>query len=85
LNPNDLIYYTNKAAVYFEMKEFNTCIELCDVAIQKASEGYYDYQKLAKAWARKANALGKLQRFDEAIEAYDKALVEHNDHAYKLA
>jgi stress-induced-phosphoprotein 1 len=44
LNPNDLIYYTNKAAVYFEMKEFNTCIELCDVAIQKASEGYYDYQ-----------------------------------------
>ncbi len=67
------------------MKEYDTCIELCNVAIKIAAEGYYDYQKLAKAWAWKANALGKKHLFDEAIEAYDKAMVEHNDHAYKLA
>ena len=67
------------------MKEYDTCIENCDVAIKIAAEGYYDYQKLAKAWARKANALTKKEMFDEAITAYDKALVEHNDHAYKLA
>ena len=50
-NPSELTYYTNKAAVYFEMKEYDTCIELCNVAIKIAAEGYYDYQKLAKAWA----------------------------------
>lgn len=67
------------------MKEYDICIELCDVAIKIAAEGYYDYQKLAKAWARKANALAKKGLFDESIAAYDKAMVEHSDHAYKLA
>ena len=67
------------------MKEYDTCIELCDVAIKIAAEGYYDYQKLAKAWARKANALSKKGLYDESIDAYNKALVEHNDHQYKLA
>ena len=38
------------------MKEYDKCIEECDKAIQKCSEGNYDYQKLGKALARKANA-----------------------------
>lgn len=28
LSPDDLTYYTNKAAVFFEMKEYDKCIEL---------------------------------------------------------
>jgi len=67
------------------MKEYDTCIELCDVAIKIAAESYYDYQKLAKAWAWKANALAKKGMYDESIAAYDNAMVEHNDHIYKLA
>lgn len=85
LNPSDMTYYTNKAAVYMEMKDFDTCIALCDEAIKQKELGNYDYQKLAKAWARKANALAKQQRFDDAIQAYDCAMIEHNDNAYKLA
>lgn len=38
------------------MKEFDKCIEECDKAIKKSSEGYYDYVKLAKAIGRKGNA-----------------------------
>jgi tetratricopeptide (TPR) repeat protein len=52
-----LTYYTNKAAAYFEMKQYDKCIEECDKAIAKSKEGYYDYVKLAKAMARKANAI----------------------------
>lgn len=28
LFPSDLTYYTNKAAVYFEMKDYEKCIEM---------------------------------------------------------
>lgn len=85
LNPREMTYYTNKAAVYFEMKEYDICIAHCDEAIKLKELGHYDYQKLAKAWVRKANALNKQEKFDEAIQAYDEAMLEHNDNSYKLA
>jgi len=80
-----MTYYTNKAAVCFEMKEYDRCISHCDEAIALKELGGYDYKKLAKAWARKGNALGKQHKFDEAIYAYDQAQLEHSDNAYKLA
>ena len=51
-----MTYYTNKAAVFFELKEYEQCIAECDKAIQKSREGYYDYVKLGQALARKATA-----------------------------
>ena len=36
LDENELTYYTNKAAVYFEMKQFQKAIEECDKAIEKS-------------------------------------------------
>ena len=85
LFPEDLTYYTNKAAVFFEMKEYDKWIEQCDRAVEITKDGYYDYAKLSKAFARKANALSKLKRYDESIENYKKAMREHNDPAYKEA
>ena len=34
--------------------------------------------------ARKANALMQLTQYDQAIEVYQKALLEHNDHPIKM-
>jgi stress-induced-phosphoprotein 1 len=85
LDPSELTYYTNKAAVYFEKGEYDTCIELCDKAEEIAKSGYYDFKKLGKAYARKANALSKQNKFDESIEYYKKAMLEHNDFAFKEA
>lgn len=34
--PEELVFYSNKAAVYFEMKDFDKCIEACDNAIGTA-------------------------------------------------
>jgi tetratricopeptide (TPR) repeat protein len=64
LNHAELTYYTNKAAVYYEMKEYQKCIDECDRAIQKSREGYYDYVKLSKALGRKGNAYLALGEYD---------------------
>jgi len=29
-DPQEITFYSNKAAVYFEMKKFDDCIEACD-------------------------------------------------------
>jgi stress-induced-phosphoprotein 1 len=57
LDENEITYINNKATAYFEMKDYEKCIEECDKAIQKSKEGYYDYVKLGKALARKAGAM----------------------------
>jgi len=55
--PSELTYYSNKAAVYFEMKHYDDCIEACNQGIEITKGTSYDYVKLSKAIARKANAL----------------------------
>lgn len=50
----------NKAAVYYEMKDYQKCIEECDRAIETSKSGHYDYAKLGKALARKATAMLQL-------------------------
>lgn len=79
LYPNELSYYTNKAAVYFEMKEYEKCKEECDKAIAKSKEGHYDYVKLSKALGRKGNAVLQQGDFDGAINLFKDALLENND------
>lgn len=78
-----MTFYTNKAAVYFEMKDYENCIAECDKAIQKSKEGYYDFDKLGKALARKGNAKLQQSLFDEAIELFNQSLLEKNDYAVK--
>ena len=82
-DPTELTYYTNKAAVFFEMKEYGKCIDECDLAIQKSKEGYYDYVKLAKALSRKGNAYLQMGNYEQAIEIFQAALLENNDHTTK--
>lgn len=56
LDQNEVLFYNNKATVYYEMKDFDKCIEICDKAIELSKGGNYDYVKLGKALARKASA-----------------------------
>lgn len=61
------------------MKDFDKCIVECDVAIEKSKGSNYDYVKLGKAIARKANAKLQQGHFEEAIELYKSSLLENND------
>ena len=80
-----MVFYSNKAAVYFEMKDFDNCIAACDEAIETTKGGgQYDYVKLSKAMARKANALLSQLKFDESISLYQSALLENQDHGIKM-
>lgn len=62
-----------------EQKEYDSAIAEIDKAIKLAENGPYDYAKMGKAMARKANCLFFKGEFDESIELYKNALLEHND------
>ena len=81
--PEEIIYYSNLAAVYIEMKEFDKAIEECEKAIEKTQGCSYDFKKLAKVYARKASALCNKGELDASIEVYKQALLENNDYWIK--
>lgn len=43
LNPKEMTFYTNLAAVYVESKEYDKAIEQCNKVIELAKEGGYDF------------------------------------------
>jgi len=79
LNPEELLFYTNLAAVHYEEKNYDAGIEQCDKAIAKAKEGIYDFVKLGKSLARKATCQAGKGDYANAILSYKSALIEHND------
>jgi len=85
LNPDDIIFYSNIAAVYMEMKDFDRAIEYCDEGIERSKGQAYDYVKLAKVIARKASCLFNKGMLDESIDLYKSALLEDNTFAIKDA
>lgn len=81
LDPKNITFLTNKAAVYFEEEQYDKCIELCHKAVDTGREHRADYRLIAKAYARAANCYMKKQMLKEAVQFYDKSLAEHRDPA----
>ena len=63
--------------MYLETGEYDKCIADCDSAVEKGRELRADYKVIARALTRKANALAKQERYEEAVQAYHKSLTEH--------
>lgn len=66
-----------RAAVHFEKGELEACIKDCDKAVERGRDLRLDYKLIGKALTRKGNALVKLEKLEEAVEIYHKALTEH--------
>jgi stress-induced-phosphoprotein 1 len=85
VEPNDAVYYCNKAAVYMEMGEFDQCMATCQAVLDKRYEmngelaGGASFEKIAKVYNRMAACLQRQKKFDEAIDFYNKALTEDNN------
>ena len=61
------------------MKDFDKCIERCDIAVSKSKGENYDGLKMCKALGRKGNALAQQHKFVESIACFKDGLMEYND------
>lgn len=78
VNPNEIMYHFNKAAVYIEMKDYEKSIETCNYAIENRYNFKAEYSQIAKFYNRLAITYTKMKKYDKAIECYQKSLVEDN-------
>lgn len=76
-DPTDITFYSNLAAVYFEQKQYETCIEMCEKGIEIGRENRADFKLIAKAFMRIGNAHKKMKNYESAKIAYEKSMSEH--------
>lgn len=76
LVPDSLVYYSNRAAAYFEKGDYDMCIKDCEEAVEKGRSQRADYKQIAKALSRIGNAYMKKDNLEEAIRYYNDSLIE---------
>jgi stress-induced-phosphoprotein 1 len=76
IDPSDITFLTNKAAVLLEQKKYDECVSTCELAIEKGRELRTDYKKIARAFDRMGNAYKAKGELKEALKAWDKSLSE---------
>ncbi|XP_045624449.1 stress-induced-phosphoprotein 1 isoform X2 [Procambarus clarkii] len=77
LDPSDMTFLNNKAAVYYEMQDYQQCIAICEKAVEVGRENRADFKLIAKAFTRTGNAYKALKDYGKAKNFYEKSLSEH--------
>ena len=81
LDPTNMTFLSNKAAVYFTSKKYDECIEACMKAVEVGKENFAPFVDRAKALTRCGKAYHKKGEIVKAIETYKDAQLEHFDKA----
>nr|ABD60989.1 Hsp70/Hsp90 organizing protein-like protein [Glossina morsitans morsitans] len=76
-DPTDITFYNNIAAVYFERKQYDECIKMCEKGIEIGRENRADFKLIGKAFARIGNSYRKMEDYQQAKVYYEKAMSEH--------
>jgi stress-induced-phosphoprotein 1 len=79
LDPTNITFLTNKAAVYYEQADWEQCLRTCDLAVERGREHRADFKIIAKALARMGNVYWRQEKWLEAVRWYDKSLAEHRN------
>jgi stress-induced-phosphoprotein 1 len=77
LDNTNITFLTNRAAVEFEMGDYEKCIKTCEDAVEKGRELRADFKLIAKAFTRIGTAYSRMDDLDNAIKYYNKSLTEH--------
>eukprot|EP01138_Halocafeteria_seosinensis_P014815 gb/GECG01015123.1/.p1 GENE.gb/GECG01015123.1/~~gb/GECG01015123.1/.p1 ORF type:complete len:579 (+),score=129.83 gb/GECG01015123.1/:1-1737(+) len=76
IDPHDIRYRLNKAAVYTEQKNYEKAIQECQDALEYGRENKAPFAHRAKALERLGNIYKKREMYDEAIQAYEDSFTE---------
>jgi stress-induced-phosphoprotein 1 len=77
LDPENMVFVSNRAAVHLEMKNYEECRKDCEESIEIGRAARADYSLIAKSYVRIGNSYRKEKKFTECIEAYEKANMEN--------
>ncbi|KAJ5109413.1 Heat shock chaperonin-binding [Penicillium angulare] len=73
----DITYLNNLGAAKFEKGDYPGAIEACQKAVEEGRDLRADFKTLAKAFTRIGSTHEKLGDLTQAIEFYNKSLMEH--------
>lgn len=77
LDDTNIAVLTNKAAVLFEMGNYDETIKICEEAVEHGREVRADFKLIARAFHRIGNAYHQKKDLENAIKYYNKSLAEH--------
>lgn len=77
LDPENMVFLSNRAAVHMEMKNYEECRKDCEESIKVGRAARCDYAMVAKAYVRIGTSYKKEKNFGECIKAYEKANMEN--------
>jgi len=77
LDPSNMTFINNKAAVYFTSKKYDECIAACNEAVEVGQANRAPFEDRAKALTRAAKAYQKKGDLTAAIEMCKKSQLEH--------
>jgi len=77
LDPNNIVFYTNKSAVLFEEERFDECLELCELALSVGRDNRANATLIAKPLARIGRVHLKKNNYVKAVEQLELSLAEN--------
>lgn len=77
LDPEDITYSLNIAAVHMEEGRHDEAVSVCLAAVEKGREVRAPYSSIGKAYLRAGNAHYKAGRLEQAVDCYESSLLEH--------
>jgi len=81
LDPTNMTYLANKAAVYFTTADYDKCIKACDEAFEIGSANRAPFEERAKVLTRCGKAYQKKGDMCKAISKLKDAQLENHDKA----
>ena len=75
VEPNEITYYLNAAAVHFEMKNFDECIKICHKACKIGEENGAQSKFIFKGLERMGRAHEEMGNLEMAKSAFEKSKI----------